>query len=437
MRIVVVGLGYVGASTAVLLADQNEVIATDPDEARVNSINERRPTISDGLMGDMLANEDLNLRAYRAAKASDLEHGESESVYRGADFVFIATPTDYLENTGFFNTESVESVINEVEASGSEAAIVIRSTVPIGFTENIRSSIEGRVFLYCPEFLREGTAMSDILHPERIVIGANLDSEESKCAAEKLTSLMLGAIKKWQARYVEGDFCDADKTDGDVPVLIMQSKEAESVKLFANTYLAMRVAFFNELDTFAELNNLSSERIINAISMDKRIGDYYNNPSFGYGGYCLPKDTKQLLSNYNDTPERIIRATVEANITRKEFIANHIMEMSGYLPERQTNPRIGVYRLTMKSGSDNFRSSAILDVIRMIQQEGLDVVIYEPTVNTVDELAAILDIDKNIVIENDIEAFKKASDIIVANRYDENLSDVREKVYTRDIYNRG
>jgi len=433
MKIVVVGLGYVGASTAVMLAGQNEVIAIDPDEARVDSINVRKPPISDELMDDMLANENLSLRAYKTAEASELENGES--VYRGADFVFIATPTDYLENTGFFNTESVETVINDVETSGGEAAIVIRSTVPIGFTERIRSSIKGRVFLYCPEFLREGTSMSDILHPERIVIGTNLDAEESKCAAEKLASLMLGAIKMWRAR--EDDYCKVDKEDEDVPVLIMQSREAESVKLFANTYLAMRVAFFNELDTFAELNNISSERIINAISIDKRIGDYYNNPSFGYGGYCLPKDTKQLLANYNDIPERIIRATVEANMTRKEFIANHIMEMVGYLPERQTNPRIGVYRLTMKSGSDNFRSSAILDIIRMIQREGLNVLVYEPTISAVDELAAILGIDKNIVVENDIEAFKNASDIIVANRYDENLSDVREKVYTRDIYNRG
>lgn len=434
MRIVVAGLGYVGAATAVMLASQNEVIALDPNEARVNSINERKSPIGDTLMDDLLVDGNLDLCAYTTAQF--VGAGTEGNAYKGADFVFIATPTDYVEDKDSFDTSSVELVINDVEASGSNATIVIRSTVPIGFTEKLQDSTPNRTFLYCPEFLREGTAMQDMLHPERIVIGTNLESEESKSEAEKLASLMIDSIEQWKATCT-GDVGSANQGSDTLPVVIMQSKEAEAVKLFANAYLAMRVSFFNELDTFAETNNISAERIINAVSLDKRIGDYYNNPSFGYGGYCLPKDTKQLLSNYANIPERIIKATVESNETRKEFIANQIMTQVGYLPNKRTNHTIGIYRLVMKSGSNNFRSSAVMDIIGKLRAEGLDVVIYEPTVSAIDDIIATLGVDSGIVIENDIEVFKRACDIIVANRYDESLSDVKGKVYTRDVYRRG
>ena len=437
MRIVVAGLGYVGASTAVMLAANNEVIAIDPDEARVSSTNCCKSPIGDTLMGDLLANENLDLHAYTTAQLVGSGTEEKGNAYTRAEFVFIATPADYVEDTDSFDTSSVESVINDVKAAGSKATVVIRSTVPIGFTEKLQANNSDRIFLYCPEFLREGTAMSDILHPERIVIGTNLESEEAKCEAEKLANLMLDTIGKWKERGTGDVACTDNQVNDTLPVIIMQSKEAEAVKLFANTYLAMRVSFFNELDTFAETNNLSAERIINAVSLDKRIGDYYNNPSFGYGGYCLPKDTKQLLSNYNNIPERIIKATVESNEIRKEFIANQIITQVGYLPEKINNPVIGIYRIVMKSGSNNFRSSAIMDIIGKLRGEGFDIVIYEPTIKAIDGIVATLGIDNGVVMENDIDAFKRVSDIIVANRYDESLSDVRGKVYTRDVYGRG
>lgn len=385
-NISIVGLGYVGLSNAILLSQHNNVVAVDTDKRRVDLINERKSPIQDIEISSYLKNQNLHLTATEDWK----------SAYHQSDIIIIATPTDYDEDKNYFNTSSVESVIEQIISINKNALIVVKSTIPVGFIDRAKEKFKTNNLIFSPEFLREGKALYDNLYPSRIIVG-----EKSERAYNFAKLLSEGALKK------------------DIDVLLTNSNEAEAIKLFANTYLALRVSFFNELDTYAEMKNLDARQIIEGISLDPRIGNYYNNPSFGYGGYCLPKDTKQLLANYKDVPNDIITAVVSSNNTRKKFIVDQIVA--------KKPKTVGIYRLVMKHGSDNFRYSAVHNIISSLNGLGINVIIYEPTLT--------LNLFSGCSVEHNLMSFKNHSDLILTNRMDDDLLDVSEKIYTRDLFN--